>query len=195
MTSVLNGLFPQARAELLRLLFGQPGARLHVRELTRQSGLSLGTIQAELRKLTGVGLLASAQDGNRLYYSANSAHPIFPELRSLILKTSGLKDVLWEALSSVEGVEHAFVFGSTATGEAGPESDVDLMVLGTATLRSLAPPLRHASATLQREINPHTLTFAEWHRRLRAQDAFILRVSKEPKIWMKGEPSELGDVG
>lgn len=195
MPSVLSSLFPRVRAELLRLLFAGQGVRLHVRELTRQSGLTLGTIQAELKKLTAAGLLLSERDGNRLYYAANAGHPIFPELRSLILKTTGLRDVLAAALAEVKGIALAFVFGSIATDHAGPGSDVDLMVLGTASLRTLAPHLRRASAELHREINPHSLSPAEWSRRLAARDAFIRRVAAEPKLWLKGGPDELGNLG
>lgn len=73
MPSILNCLFPHARAELLRLLFAMPGTRLHVRELTRKSGLSLGTMQVELKKLTAAGLLLSERDGNRLYRTRRRA--------------------------------------------------------------------------------------------------------------------------
>ncbi|HBJ82962.1 MAG TPA: toxin-antitoxin system toxin subunit [Verrucomicrobiales bacterium] len=195
MPSTLATLFPQVRAELLRLLFGGQGVRLHVRELARQSGLTLGTVQDELKKLTAAGLLVSQRDGNRLYYLANEQHPVFPDLRSLILKTSGLRDVLVAALAAVKGIDLAFIFGSLAADSARPGSDVDLMVLGTASLRTLAPHLRRASAELHREINPHALTPAEWSRRLKAHDVFIRRVSKEPKLWLKGDAHELGSLG
>ncbi len=195
MPSALAALFPQVRAELLRLLFSTPGARLHVRELARRSGLTLGTVQDELKKLTAAGLLLSQRDGNRLYHLANEQHPIFPELRSLVLKTSGLRDVLSSALAEVPGIDLAFIFGSLAADTAGASSDVDLMVLGTASLRSLAPSLRRATARLDREINPHVLTPAEWSRRLGSDDAFIRRVSREPKLWLKGGAHELGLLG
>lgn len=195
MPSTLSTLFPQVRAELLRLLFCGQGVRLHVRELARQSGLTLGTVQDELKKLTAGGLLLSERDGNRRYYSANADHPVFPDLRSLVLKTTGLRDVLAASLAEVDGIELAFIFGSFAADSAGSGSDVDLMVLGTVSLRTLAPRLRRASAELHREINPHALTPAEWTRRLKADDAFIRRVAREPKLWLKGGAHELGSLG
>jgi hypothetical protein len=46
--TVLNILFPQVRAEILRLLFCDPARQRYVRELTAMSGLALGTVQEEL---------------------------------------------------------------------------------------------------------------------------------------------------
>ncbi len=81
-------LFPQVRAQVLRLLFADPAAELHLRELTRRSGLALGTIQTELTKLATTQLVVSERDGNRRYYRANAAHPLFPTLQRLVLQTT-----------------------------------------------------------------------------------------------------------
>ena len=43
--TLLHGLFPQVRAEILRLLFTNPRTELYVRELARLSDLSLQTVQ------------------------------------------------------------------------------------------------------------------------------------------------------
>ena len=61
----------QGRAEVLRLLFSQPGTEIYLREIVRRSGLSPRTIQQELALLKGQELLLSRKDGNRLYYRAN----------------------------------------------------------------------------------------------------------------------------
>lgn len=85
-------LFPQVRAQVLRLLFADAAAELHLRELTRRSGLALGTIQTELAKLSAAQLVVAERDGNRLYYRANAAHPLFPTLRQLVLLNAAPSD-------------------------------------------------------------------------------------------------------
>jgi len=45
--SLLHRLFPQVRAEVLRLLFASAERELHVRDLARQSGLSVKPVQNE----------------------------------------------------------------------------------------------------------------------------------------------------
>jgi len=192
--SVIHVLFPQARAELVRLLFADPAKEFHLRELARLSDLSVGSLQSEVRKLSAGGLLTARRDGNRLYYRANTSDPVFPELQGLALKTTGLKEQLAKALAGVSGIEFAFVFGSQASGTAGAGSDVDLLVVGSAGLRALAPRLRTVAAALAREVNPHVLSRQTLKAKARAGDAFIRNVLAAPKLWVTGGADELGDL-
>lgn len=192
--SVLAILFPRVRAEVLRLLFADSDREVHLRDLTRQAGLGLGTIQGELKKLSSADLVTSRRDGNRRYYRANSSHPLFHELQQLVLKTSGLREVLSAALRDVKGIEVAFVFGSLASGAGKAASDVDLFVVGDAGLRALAPALRPAVDTLGREINPISMSAAEFRKR-RAKDAFVRDVLGREKLFVKGGADELERLG
>jgi len=192
--SVLNVLFPQVRAEVLRLLFADPGKELHLRELSRLSQLALGTLQAEVRKLASAELIIARRDGNRLYYRANTSHPVFPELQGLALKTTGLREQLVTALVGLAGVRLAFVFGSQAAGTAGAASDVDLLVVGSVGLRALAPRLRPVAEALGREINPHVLAPDTLSAKARSGDAFVTTVLAGPKLWITGDADELGTM-
>lgn len=60
---LLETLFPQVPAAVLRLLFADAAQELHLRELTRRSGLSLGTLQPEVEKRCTADLLLSRRDG------------------------------------------------------------------------------------------------------------------------------------
>ena len=190
--SVIDVLFPNARAELIRLLFTDSANELHLRDLARQSGLAIGTLQKEVAKLSSAELLVGRRDGNRLYYRANAAHPVFPELHQLALKTTGLREQFVAALDGLSGIEVACIFGSIAAGAARPGSDVDLLVIGSVGLRSLAPRLRPIISALGREVNPHVLSRETFRAKARAGDAFIRRVVDEPKIWIVGGADELG---
>lgn len=192
--SVLHVLFPQVRAEIVRLLFADPAKEYHLRELARLSKLALGTLQTEVRKLSAAELLTSRRDGNRLYYRANTGHPIFPEIHGLALKTTGLREQLADALEGLAGIGVAFVFGSVASGTAGAGSDVDLFVIGTVGLRALAPRLRPVSEALGREINPHVLAPKTFTAKARAGDAFVTNVLAASKLWIKGGTDELGKL-
>ena len=61
--TVTDVLFPRVRAKLLRLLFLEPHRQRYVRELSGLSGLALHTVQDELRKLHGAGLLVTWSNG------------------------------------------------------------------------------------------------------------------------------------
>ena len=117
-----------------------------MREIARRSGFAIGTIQTELRKLLRLDLVYSKRDGNRTYYEANKAHPLFADIRRLVLKTVGLGDVLRGALDKSPAIRCAFVFGSIARGEEKAGSDIDLMVIGDAGFRKVVGLLEGASA-------------------------------------------------
>ena len=192
--SLLSVLFPQVRAEVLRLLFADAARELHLRDLTRQSGLGLGTVQGELEKLSQADLVTSRRDGNRRYYRANASHPLFTDLQQLVLKTSGLRDVLVDALKGVKGIEAALVFGSLAAGSGKAGSDVDLLVIGEAGLRALAPGLRRASEKLGREINPVTMTAAEYAKG-KKKHPLLLDIADKEKLFIMGGADELVRLG
>ena len=192
--SLLTLLFPQVRAEVLRLLFADAAREVHVRDLERQSGLNVKTVQDELGKLTQADLVTSRRDGNRRYYRANASHPLFVDLQQVVLKTAGLRDVLVQALAGVKGIEVALVFGSLAAGAGKAASDVDLLVIGSAGLRTLAPALRKAGEALGREINPVSMTTAEFVKG-RAKNPLLVDVLGKPKLFIKGGDDELGRLG
>ncbi len=191
----LSDLFPRTRAEIFRLLFAGGDTEFHLRDLARLADLSPSALQRELGSLTAKELVLSRRDGNRVYYRANAAHPLYPELHQIVLKTAGIADELGRALETVPGINLAFLFGSIAAGTATSDSDADLLVVGSVGLRQIAPALRRVAETLGREINPLCLTAAEWRDKLRKGDAFAARVSAEPKLWLKGGPDALAAMG
>jgi hypothetical protein len=74
---LLHGLFPVVRAEVLRLLFMDPGKELYTRELARRSFLALRTVQDEVAKLEAANLIVSRSNGYQRFYRANSKHPLY----------------------------------------------------------------------------------------------------------------------
>jgi DNA-binding transcriptional ArsR family regulator len=184
----------RVRAEVLRLLYGVSSSELHGRELARRSGLNEASIRQEMRRLRRLDLVSARRAGNRVYFRANRSHPLYPELHSLVLKTSGLVEVLGEALKSVDA-RVAFVFGLIAEGAPTAGSDVDLMVVGSASLRELAVKLAGTAETLGREINPHILTEAEYRERLLTGDHFVTHVLVGPKLFIIGSQNDLAELG
>jgi predicted transcriptional regulator len=83
--TLLHGLFPVVRAEVLRLLFTDT-EELYVRELARLSFLSLQTVQDELAKLETSDLISSRSNGYHRFYRANPKHPLYATLRKMVIE-------------------------------------------------------------------------------------------------------------
>lgn len=183
------------RAEIFRNLFGVSQQSLHLREIERRTGFAVGTVQQEIKKLLRLDIITQIKDGNRVYYKANTNHPLYPDIRNLVIKTKGLADLLKDALSSETKIKIAFVFGSVARQEEKAISDVDLMVISDIGLRRLTGLLMDVSSKLGREINPHSLTEKEFIKRKKEKDHFLQQVLKSPKIFIVGNEDELSKMG
>jgi DNA-binding transcriptional ArsR family regulator len=194
MSTLAKLLSSRVKAEVFRLLFGLTAHELHVRELERRSGLSVSTVRQELQRLLGLGLLEVRKDGNRTYYRANIRHPLYVDIRSMVLKTSGLVEVLRECLADMD-IQIAFIFGSLADNVEQAESDVDLMIIGEVGLREVASRLPVAASHLHREINPYIMTPSEFVERRSSQEHFVSSVLKSPRLLVYGDEHDLDSMG
>lgn len=191
--SVSSLLFPhQYRRKVLSLLLLQPGRWLHLREISRLTDSTAGTMKKELDRLHGAGLLEKRRVGNQLQFTANLQHPVFQELSALLRKTVGLADVLTQALiPAADRITVAFVFGSVARSADTADSDVDVLIIGSVEFGEAVNLLYAAQATLHREINPKVFGAEEWCAKLQAGSSFILDVLAKPKIFLIGNPHDL----
>jgi predicted nucleotidyltransferase len=188
-------LFGRTRRAVLALLLTHPDESFHLRDIQRRTGASIAPLHAELAKLSAAGLVEREQRGRQVFFTANRRSSIFPELRSLLIKTAGVADVLRSALATAglsrpPRVVAAFVFGSMARADPGAASDVDVMVIGSVTFAEVAHALHEVQATLGREVNPSVYTLAEWRAKLRAGHPFLSRVVAEPKVFLIGDEHE-----
>ena len=76
------------------MLFRNPDKSFYVNEIVKLCATGRGALYRELGRLTGAGLITEVSIGRQRHYQANKASFIFQELRSIILKTFGLGDVL-----------------------------------------------------------------------------------------------------
>lgn len=186
-------LFNAYRRQVLGLLLLRPEDSLHVRELSRLTGVPAGSLHRELRALTEAGLLLREPAGNQVRYRANRTCPIFPQLAEIFRKTTGLADLLRDALAPLaDRIEAAFVFGSMAQGSETATSDVDLFVLGKASFVEVVAALAPLRERLGREVNPAVMRRAEFAAQRAKKDRFVKRVMAEPKLFVIGSADDLG---
>jgi predicted nucleotidyltransferase len=185
-------LFPAAyRRQVLALLLLHPERKLHVREISRLTGTTPGTMNKELTRLHEAGLLDRERVGNQLRYSANRSHQIYPELTSILRKTVGVADVLIEALAPLaDSIELSFIHGSVARGTETQGSDVDLLIVGSTDFGSVIDALHGIEKKLGREVNAKIFSRREWNAKVKAGDAFVAEILKGPKIALVGHPDE-----
>ena len=145
-----------------------------------------------MRQLSDAGLIVRKTVGNLVFYQANRKSPVFSELRGLLLKTAGVRDVLREALAPLKNrIEVAFVYGSIAAQRDRAESDVDLMIVGDATFDEVVPRLSGAGKKLRREINPTIYPVREFRSKLDSGNHFLTSVLQSKKLFIFGNENDL----
>src|SRR6058998_3432681 len=105
--SLADALFAKVQQRVLGVLFGNPGRSFYANEVIGLARSGTGAVQRELARLEASGLVRVTRLGKQKHYQANTASPVFQELRSLVLKTVGLADVLRGALAPVAKSIHA----------------------------------------------------------------------------------------
>lgn len=191
-SGLASALFGRTRLSILSLLFINDEDLFYLREIIRTIGHGRGSVQRELARLTDAGLVLRSVRGNQVFFQANKDSPVFTELRSLLVKTAGLADVIGASLSGLrDKIRVAFIYGSFAQGTDTAMSDVDLITIGEASLREVVSRLEDAQASIGRELNPVTYSVAEFHERFLAEHHFVRSLYNAPKIFLIGNEDEL----
>jgi DNA-binding transcriptional ArsR family regulator len=195
-SSLGQTLFGGTRRAILALLYGHSEQQFYLREVVRRTETALGAAQRELKQLTDAGLISRARRGNQVYYQANSANPIFAELKSILTKTAGIRDVLRQALEPVKDrVRVAFIYGSVAHGTEKASSDIDVMVIGDIGFGEVTSHLSAVESKLGREINPTVYPPLEYVAKVKKRNHFLRSVLEQKKVFVVGDEHELRRLG
>lgn len=195
-TSLADALFPRVRQRVLALLYGNPDRSFFSNEVVALAKSGTGAVQRELASLAQAGLLTVTSQGNQRHYQANEAAPVFAELRGLVLKTSGLVDVLRSALAPLAPeIDAAFVYGSVAKQADTATSDIDVMIISDALgYADVFNALESTSERLGRKVNPTLYSSDELAKRLKQKSAFATRVLTQEKMWLIGSEESFNGI-
>lgn len=189
-------LFGTYRRRVLGLLLLHPEETYHVREIARLTNTTAGTLHKELARLAEASLLTKAQVGNQVRYAANRQCPIFEDLANILRKTSGLADIVLDALAGLEKKIHVvLIFGSVARGEEHAGSDVDVLIIGSLGFADAVKALYPVQEKIGREINPVVMAPEEFRRKNNEGDGFVREILAREKLFLKGDDNELGKLG
>src|SRR6266496_5172306 len=195
-TGLADLLFGRTRGAILALLYGHADQTFYTRQIAREVDASIGAVQRELENLSKVGLIVRNSLGSQVFYQANRSAPSFKDLQGLVNKTIGIFSVLRSALQPLsKRIVVAFVYGSVAREEETAQSDVDLMIVGKATLDEVLSRLSTVEKGLGRPINPTVYSVEEFKSKLASGNHFLTAVLKGQKEFLLGDEDELRKVG
>jgi predicted nucleotidyltransferase len=166
-----------ARVNVVMMLRSNPPFRLA--EISKASGLDHAIVRSALATLVGRGMVV--RDDSREYpsYSPNVRSPYYQAALSTALVDLGLGDRLPAGSKALA----IFVHGSVPAGQASPQSDLDVFVVGKIDTRATTAAYRPLEAMIGRTIDVTARTSAETQDALAADDVFFRRAIAGQRVW------------
>lgn len=118
----------KTRIKLLLKFFLNSGKQDYLRNLETELGDNTNSIRIELNKLEDAGLLKSFTRGNKKIFQSNTEHPLFTDINSILMKITGLDELMKRVLINVGDLKQVYLTGDLAQGN---ESEIiDLVLVG-----------------------------------------------------------------
>jgi len=150
----------KTRINLLVRFFFNPGTKAYLRELSKDLNVSTNAVREELNQLTKTKLLMSEKNGRNVYYTANSKHPLFPELKSMVSKVMGLDQVIESIITRLGDLDKAYIIDDYAEGK--DTGIIDLILVGNIDQYHLNDLSRKTERYIKRKIRSLVLTKEEF---------------------------------
>lgn len=181
MDTLFAGLISsKTRIKLLVRFFFNPKTRSYLRELAKEFEVSTNAVREELNQLTRTGLLKSEKNGRQVYYMANTEHPIFPELTSMVSKVMGIDQVITGIVNRLGDLERAYLIDDYAEGK--DTGIIDLMLVGNIDYYHLNDLSRKTERYINRKIRSLVLSADEYNEllpKLKTRPSVLIWEAKE----------------
>lgn len=118
----------RTRINLFLKLFLNPGVSCYLRELAREFHLSPNALKEELDNLSQAGYLDKEQRGQSIFYKANTNHPLFPEINSIVKKHYGIDKIVEQILNDLGKVDAIYALDDYAEGR--DSGLIDMLIVG-----------------------------------------------------------------
>lgn len=140
----------KTRVKLLLKFFLNSANKAHLRGLETEFGESSNAIRLELNRLEEAGLLNSTLQGNKKLFSANTLHPLFKDINSILFKYTGLDRVVEQVLSNLGELERVYLTGELGKGIDTPI--IDLVIVGDINREYLTKLTEKAEKIINKKI-------------------------------------------
>lgn len=105
-----------------------PGSKAYLRGLAEEFGESTNAVRIELNRFEEAGMLSSVNVGNKKVFTANAEYPLFGEIRNILLKYTGLQDVIDQVIEELGDLNRVYLTGDLAMGKSSEV--VSLILVG-----------------------------------------------------------------
>jgi predicted nucleotidyltransferase len=167
----LHSLFTKQNLQLLEALDQEESS---LRDLAERAKVSPAKVHQASILFNKIGLITTRKEKNRKVFSLNRNHPLTKKIKAL---ANLFRILSVRSTARLKKKGKIILYGSYARGEDDAESDVDLMILTTASRLSIQPLIRQLSEELGKEVRPNIMTREEFENLEKKDAAFTNRVN------------------
>jgi len=106
----------KTRLNLLVKFFVNIANKGYLNSLASEFGESTNSVRKELNNLTSAGYLLKKEYNNKVIYSANTDHPLFDVLQSIVRKHLGIEDIVSRILENIGKIDKIILLGDYSRG-------------------------------------------------------------------------------
>jgi hypothetical protein len=136
----------KTRIKLLLKFFLNSNTTAYLRSLESEFGESTNAIRLELNRFEQAGLLTSFTQSNRKLFAANTSHPLFSNIQSLLRKHVGIDQIIEHVVNHLGDVDKVYLSGAFARGVES--ENIEILIVGNAVDTNYLNNLVNKAATL-----------------------------------------------
>jgi len=180
-----------SKIRVLRFL-ANTGMEFNGQEIASAVGLSHVQVHAVLKELNRRDVVGMRRVGKAILYRLNPKNEL---VRKIIIplfeKEAGLKNMLSDTLIKYlkrPAPKSVILFGSFASGEARPDSDIDVLIVASRKedVGALDESLKRAevgiTAGFGNRLAPIVMHEAEFKKRFKRKDKFVLNIARQGSV-------------
>ena len=171
----------KTRVKLLLKFFLNSKTESYLRGLEQEFGESSNGIRIELNRFEKAGMLESVTNGNKKLFKANTKHPLFTEMHSILRKYIGVDEIIEKVVQNLGDVEDVYLVGSLSKGIDG--QIIDLIFFGNIDKEYLVRLIDRVEEHISRKVRYLTYTCAE-------RKEIMINYPESLLLWSKKEDSE-----
>ena len=185
----------KTRVKLLQLFYSNPNRSFYVREITRKIDEQINSVRRELANLLSIGIIASDNTNNRLYYEVNQTYKFYDPLRTIFgqageevatgdeptakqLPKAAAPNVERDKIKALGNVEVAIYTGQFTRDDT---SGVDVLIVGDVNQHALQKFMTELEVQEGKEIRYTVMPAQEFNYRRQIKDRFINTVLSSKK--------------
>lgn len=161
----------KTRINILLKFFLNPECTSYLRQLAGEFNESTNAIRLELNKFEEAGMLDTTQLGNRKMFKVNKDHPLYGEIRNILLKHIGIDQIIENVIEMLGNPKKVYLTGDFAKGMNG--DIIDLIIIGEINIGYLVKLIEKAESSIQKKIRYLVYSEKEFHT-LACQDNHMM---------------------